>query len=70
MDQQIHTPGQLDGEALDIVSAFEAYGQFIGGSIDQERFDAVVERACPGPGACGGMYTANTRWPVRLKPSG
>ncbi|MGB0542441.1 MAG: dihydroxy-acid dehydratase [Longimicrobiales bacterium] len=53
-------PGQLDGEALDIVSAFEAYGQFIGGSIDQERFDAVVERACPGPGACGGMYTANT----------
>ena len=53
-------PGQLDGEVLDIVSAFEAYGQFIGGSIDQERFDAVVERACPGPGACGGMYTANT----------
>jgi len=53
-------PGHLDGEPLDIVSAFEAYGQFIAGSIDEERFDAVIQHACPGPGACGGMYTANT----------
>ncbi len=53
-------PGDLDGERLDIVSAFEAYGQFVAGSIDQERFDAVVRNSCPGAGACGGMYTANT----------
>lgn len=53
-------PGKLDGDDLDIVSAFEAYGQRISGAIDEERFDAVVENACPGPGACGGMYTANT----------
>jgi len=53
-------PGRLDGEPLDIVSAFEAYGEFISGGIDQDRFDAVVANACPGPGACGGMYTANT----------
>lgn len=53
-------PGRLDGEPLDIVSAFESYGAFVSGSIDEERFEAVVENACPGPGACGGMYTANT----------
>ena len=52
--------GHLDGEALDIVSAFESYGQLLAGTIEQERFDEVVENACPGPGACGGMYTANT----------
>jgi dihydroxy-acid dehydratase len=53
-------PGRLGDEKLDIVSAFEAYGQLIAGRIDEERFEAVVEQACPGPGACGGMYTANT----------
>ena len=53
-------PGDLDGERLDIVSAFEAYGEFVAGSIDKEKFDAVVRNACPGAGACGGMYTANT----------
>eukprot|EP00913_Durusdinium_trenchii_P032923 g30820.t1 len=48
------------GEDLDIVSTFEAYGKFIAGSItDEERAD-IVRKACPGPGACGGMYTANT----------
>lgn len=52
--------GELDGEALDIVSAFEAYGELIGGTIDEKRFEDVVRNACPGPGACGGMYTANT----------
>ena len=53
-------PGRLGEESLDIVSAFESYGQFIAGSIDRERLDAVVQSACPGAGACGGMYTANT----------
>lgn len=53
-------PGRLDGEPLDIVSAFEAYGALIAGEIDEARYEAVVANACPGPGACGGMYTANT----------
>ena len=45
---------------LDIVSAFQSYGQFIAGEIDEEeRFD-ITRHACPGAGACGGMYTANT----------
>jgi dihydroxy-acid dehydratase len=48
------------GRPLDIVSAFQSYGEFLAGRIDEsERFD-VVRHACPGPGACGGMYTANT----------
>ncbi|KAL2268500.1 hypothetical protein VTJ83DRAFT_3346 [Remersonia thermophila] len=48
------------GEPLDIVSAFQAYGQYIGGEINEEqRFD-IIRHACPGGGACGGMYTANT----------
>jgi dihydroxy-acid dehydratase len=48
------------GEPLDIVSAFQSYGEFIAGRIsDEERAD-IVRRACPGAGACGGMYTANT----------
>ena len=53
-------PGRLDGQPVDIVSAFEAYGAYIAGDIDAARFDRVIESACPGPGACGGMYTANT----------
>lgn len=52
--------GKLDGEALDIVSAFESYGALLSGKIDESRFEAVVAHACPGAGACGGMYTANT----------
>lgn len=52
--------GRLGGEALDIVSAFESYGEFIAGTIDKRRMGDVVRSACPGPGACGGMYTANT----------
>ena len=45
---------------LDIVSAFQSYGQYLSGEIDEEeRFD-ITRHACPGPGACGGMYTANT----------
>ncbi|MEZ4423164.1 MAG: dihydroxy-acid dehydratase [Gemmatimonadota bacterium] len=52
--------GRLDGEALDVVSVFESYGQRLAGTIDEQRFRRVVRTACPGPGACGGMYTANT----------
>lgn len=52
--------GRLGDERLDIVSAFESYGELLAGQIDEERYDAVVAHACPGAGACGGMYTANT----------
>jgi dihydroxy-acid dehydratase len=53
-------PGCHAGKDLDIVSAFEALGQKLSGEITQDTFDQVVLKACPGPGACGGMYTANT----------
>ncbi|WP_340062999.1 dihydroxy-acid dehydratase [Ascidiimonas aurantiaca] len=45
---------------LDVVSAFEAWGQKVAGKITEQEFEAVVQNACPGAGACGGMYTANT----------
>ena len=52
--------GCSQGEPVDIVSAFQAYGQYIGGGISEaQRFD-IIRNACPGGGACGGMYTANT----------
>jgi dihydroxy-acid dehydratase len=53
-------PGNLDGEDLTIVSAFEAVGQYSAGKIDAARLLQVEKAACPGPGSCGGMYTANT----------
>ena len=53
-------PGHLDGESLDIVSAFQSYGEYLSGRIGDDRRHTIVKRACPGPGACGGMYTANT----------
>jgi len=53
-------PGTLDGEKLDIVSAFQCYGQFLAGTIDEATRQEIVKRSCPGAGACGGMYTANT----------
>jgi len=52
--------GHLDGAKLDIVSAFQSYGEFLAGSIDDEQRKAIVKHSCPGAGACGGMYTANT----------
>tara|TARA_B100000925_G_scaffold280630_1_gene251525 strand:- start:5018 stop:6691 length:1674 start_codon:yes stop_codon:yes gene_type:complete len=52
--------GCLNDQKLDIVSAFEAWGQKVAGSIGEKEFKAVVQNACPGAGACGGMYTANT----------
>ena len=48
------------GEALDIVSAFQTFGGLAAGLIDREERDDIIRNACPGPGACGGMYTANT----------
>ncbi|WP_159021785.1 dihydroxy-acid dehydratase [Formosa sp. L2A11] len=48
------------GEKLDIISAFEAYGKKVAGTIEDSEFKEVVHKACPGAGACGGMYTANT----------
>ncbi len=53
-------PGWLNGRKLDIVSAFEAYGQYLAEDIDRDELTAVLKNACPGEGACGGMYTANT----------
>ncbi|MBW2540553.1 MAG: dihydroxy-acid dehydratase [Deltaproteobacteria bacterium] len=54
-------PGHTaSGDKLDIVSAFESYGKFLSGAIDEEGRSEIVRKACPGAGACGGMYTANT----------
>ncbi len=53
-------PGYHEGKQLDIVSAFEALGEKIAERIDENTFKEIVRKACPGPGACGGMYTANT----------
>lgn len=53
-------PGCHAGRKLDIVSAFEALGEKIQGGIDQEEYANIVQKAIPGAGACGGMYTANT----------
>lgn len=52
--------GCHEGQKLDIVSAFEAWGGKVAGTITQEEYQNVIEKACPGAGACGGMYTANT----------
>ena len=52
--------GSRDGKKLDIISAFQSYGEFLGGSIDDRQRQEIVRYACPGAGACGGMYTANT----------
>ncbi|MCW8900593.1 MAG: dihydroxy-acid dehydratase [Gammaproteobacteria bacterium] len=52
--------GHSHGKSLDIVSAFQSYGEFIAGKIDEEERSDIVKHACPGAGACGGMYTANT----------
>lgn len=49
-----------NNEKLDIVSAFQSYGQYIAGSISEEERKEIVRKSCPGAGACGGMYTANT----------
>jgi dihydroxy-acid dehydratase len=53
-------PGHYKGEDLNIVSAFEALGQKIAGNLNEADFKGIVRHSCPGAGACGGMYTANT----------
>lgn len=53
-------PGFRGDQKLDIVSAFEAYGQKTAGNLSEEAYREVIRLAIPGPGACGGMYTANT----------
>ncbi len=53
-------PGHYKGEDLNIVSAFEALGQKIAGNLSEADFKGIVKHSCPGAGACGGMYTANT----------
>lgn len=53
-------PGHFNGEDLNIVSAFEALGKKIAGQIDEIDFKEIIKHACPGAGACGGIYTANT----------
>ncbi len=52
--------GRLGDAKLDIVSAFQSYGEYIAGTIDEQQRQAIVKKSCPGAGACGGMYTANT----------
>ncbi|APU66900.1 dihydroxy-acid dehydratase [Christiangramia flava] len=52
--------GCHNGKKLDVVSAFEAWGSKVAGDIDEKEYQAVIQKACPGAGACGGMYTANT----------
>ncbi|MBA2329225.1 MAG: dihydroxy-acid dehydratase, partial [Flavisolibacter sp.] len=53
-------PGHHNGQDLNIVSAFEALGQKIAGTITEDDFKSIIKGSCPGAGACGGMYTANT----------
>lgn len=53
-------PGCHKDKKLDVVSAFEAWGEKVAGTIDEKEYKEVVRNACPGAGACGGMYTANT----------
>lgn len=52
--------GCHNGKKLDVVSAFEAWGSKVAGTMDESEFQNIVQKACPGAGACGGMYTANT----------
>lgn len=53
-------PGCFKDKSLDIVSAFQSYGEYIAGRITEEERAGIVRNSCPGAGACGGMYTANT----------
>lgn len=52
--------GWIGDRKLDIVSAFQCFGEYVAGSIDDETRQEIVKKSCPGAGACGGMYTANT----------
>ncbi|HVT95095.1 MAG TPA: dihydroxy-acid dehydratase [Bryobacteraceae bacterium] len=52
--------GFANGQKLDVVSAFQSYGQYLSHDIDESQRCSIIEHSCPGAGACGGMYTANT----------
>ena len=52
--------GCHDGKKLDVVSAFEAWGEKVAGKMDEDTYELIIQKACPSAGACGGMYTANT----------
>ncbi|HET8855131.1 MAG TPA: dihydroxy-acid dehydratase, partial [Salinimicrobium sp.] len=52
--------GCHNGKRLDVVSAFEAWGAKVSGEMEESEYESIIEKACPGAGACGGMYTANT----------
>ena len=52
--------GSSEGQKLDVISAFQSYGEYLSGKIDEKRRSEIVRHSCPGAGACGGMYTANT----------
>src|ERR1700733_2907162 len=52
--------GHSGGKKLDVISAFQSYGEFLSGNIDEHERQDIVRHSCPGAGACGGMYTANT----------
>jgi len=52
--------GRYRGDKVDVISAFQSYGEFLAGRIDDDARRGILRNACPGPGACGGMYTANT----------
>src|SRR3990167_7949498 len=54
------SPGHFHNKVLDIVSAFEGLGEFVAKKIDEKELTGILQHACPGAGACGGMYTANT----------
>ena len=53
-------PGYYENNKIDINSAFQSYGEFISGNIDDQKRKEIIKKSCPGAGACGGMYTANT----------
>lgn len=53
-------PGVIGDKKIDIVSAFQCYGEFLSGKINDQERKEILKKACPGAGACGGMYTANT----------
>jgi dihydroxy-acid dehydratase len=55
-----HPDGKPTGPRLDVISAFQSYGEFVAGNINEEQRQSIVRHSCPGAGACGGMYTANT----------
>jgi dihydroxy-acid dehydratase len=54
------SPGSFAGDPIDVISAFQSYGELLAGTLSEEDRDTILRGACPGPGACGGMYTANT----------